>query len=121
MKRFVLSLLAVFAASPALASSHGGAPAGASWLQLAYIELECLVTTAWLTIQLIVSGNWVMLANLEGLCATAVNSVLFSNPYVAVATAFVLILAMLVAVARVWKAFATHILQPATTRLTLVA
>ncbi|MFT5832039.1 MAG: hypothetical protein ACI9SY_000420 [Candidatus Paceibacteria bacterium] len=109
MKRFGLSLLTVFAASPALASSHNGVPADTSWLQLAYIELECLVTTTWLVIQLIMSGNWVVLANLEGLCMTAVNSAFFSNPYVAVMTALVLVLATLVALRSIWQALTARI------------
>lgn len=93
--KFVLSVLAISTfASAAVASSHGGAPAGASLWQLLYIELECLVTTSWLVAELVVEGNWFMLANLNGICVTAVNSMFFGNAYVALFVSAVVLLAL---------------------------
>jgi hypothetical protein len=91
MKRIVLSLFALVGlSSPAMAMSHNGAPLGASWLQLLWIEIECLFETSLFALQLLMRGDWLMLANLEGVCSTTVNSVLFSNPNTAVFTALVL-------------------------------
>ena len=90
MRRFFLSLPVLGIASPALAFGHGGAPAGASLFQLALLEIECMLTTTWFALQLLLTGQWFALANLDGICTTAVNSVFFSNPWTAVVTTLVL-------------------------------
>jgi hypothetical protein len=101
MKRIVLSLFALVGLStPAMAMSHNGAPLGASWLQLLWIEIECLFETSLFALQLIVRGDWFLLANLEGLCTTTTNSVFFSNPDTAVFTA--LLLTMLTLAFALW-------------------
>lgn len=86
-KFFFVSLAFVGLGSPAFAVAHNGAPAGASWLQLLWIEVECLFETSLFVLGLIAEGNWLLLANLEGICTTTANSVLFSDPYTAVVTA----------------------------------
>ena len=100
MRSLVLSVLVACIASPALAFGHGGAPAGASLFEVVYLEVECLLTTSWLVLQLVVQGNWFMLSNLDGICATSTNSMFFSNPYVAVATAFALLALLVFAITR---------------------
>ena len=90
MKHIVLSMLTLVGlSSPALAMSHNGAP-GASWLQMVWMEIECLFETSLFVLGLIANGEWFMLANLDGICTTLTNSVFFSDPLIAVATAVVM-------------------------------
>jgi len=96
---FVLSLtlLGVFSTSQAFAMSHGGAPVTGPWSLIARIgiEIECMFETTLFVLQLLLSGQWFVLANLDGICTTAVNSLFFTNAWSAVATALVLTALML--------------------------
>jgi ABC-type spermidine/putrescine transport system permease subunit I len=96
MKRFLLFLPAMLGATQASAMAHNGAPPGASLVQIALLEIECMLTTTWFALQLLLTGQWFALANLDGICTTAVNSIFFTSLWTAVATTLVMAILTLI-------------------------